>query len=328
MKKAGTRRSREILGNRRSGAGPGPGDSGFWLLASGSLLLALLAVAHLATPVTAQETSIRVTVRLVNVLATVRDASGQLVPSLTKEDFEVLDEGRPSEIRVFARESEMPLAISLLIDVSGSTRKDLKLEQESALRFVRSILRPRDRLSLFAFNDEVIQLTPFTPDVRRIERALRGLRASGGTSMFDAIWHAAGELKGREGRKVIIVISDGGDTTSEVTFHEALEAADAAQAVIYSIVIVPIRGEAGRDIGGEHRLQLFAERTGGRYYLPETAAQLDPVFQAISEELRTQYVLGFYAPQDAETGAYRRVEVRPRNGSFTVQARQGYYLEN
>ncbi len=286
------------------------------------LVLTLL----LTVSAAAQETSLRVTVRLVNVLATVRDARGGLVRELSREDFEVRDEGQARPIYFFGREADLPLSVALLLDISGSTAKDLKFEQESAARFIRSILRPQDRLALFAFNETVTQVTPFTASAARVEQALRAVRAQGGTSLYDAVLLAAEELRKQPGRRVMVLITDGGDTTSTVSFHQALRVAQEAEAVIYSIVVVPIRSEAGRDIGGEHTLYLLSQGTGGRDHTPEAASELDPVFAAIGEELRNQYVLGFYAPADAQPGSYRRIEVRAKNLAFTVQARKGYYL--
>jgi len=276
---------------------------------------------------TAQET-LRVTVRLVNVTATVRGPDGQLARALTREDFEVLDEGQAQAIRVFAREAEVPLSIALLLDISGSTAKDLKFEQDSASRFARSILREQDRIALFPFNDEVTQATAFTSSAIRLEQVLRSVRPGGGTSLFDAIFLAAEQLRKQQGRKVMILVTDGGDTTSHIGFKEALRAAQEADAVLYSIIVVPIRSDAGRDTAGEHALQLLSEGTGGRFYTPENAAQFDPVFAGIADELHTQYVLGFYADPNLAAGGYRRLQVRVLSPGFTVQARKGYYLRD
>ncbi len=289
------------------------------------LPVVLACLVFAGVPSRAQETTIRVDVRLVNVLTTIRDAQGHLVPTLEPGDFQILDEGRPQAIRVFERQSGIPLSIALLLDASLSTGKDLKFEQESANRFIRAILRPQDRISLFRFTHNVTQLAPFTNDAGRLERALRSIRPEGGTSLFDAVYLACDELRRREGRRVLILITDGGDTTSVTDFKGALRAAQEADAVIYSVIVVPIRSESGRDIGGEHALQLLADGTGGRFFTPDTPAELDPVFAAIGNELRTQYVLGFYAPAEEATG-YRRLEVKINRPGFTVQARKGYYL--
>ncbi len=290
----------------------------------------LLSACCLPPAAAAQEVSLRISVRLVSILATVRGADGELAPALTTDDFEVRDEGVPQPIRVFGREADLPLSIALLLDLSGSTAKDLKFEQESAIRFLHSILRPQDRASLFTFTHEVVQVAPFTSSTARLEQAVRAARPQGGTSLFDAIYLASEELRKQPGRRVMVVISDGGDTTSGISFHQALHAAQDADAVIYSVVIVPIRSQSGRDIGGEHALQLLSEGTGGRALTPDSAGQLDPAFASIGQELRTHYLLGFYVGSggalDAAAGAYRRLEVRVKTSGFTVQARKGYYL--
>ena len=290
--------------------------------------LCLLPTAYCQPPIASQTASVKVTVRLVNILTTVRDGSGRLAPGLSKEDFQIYDEGELQQIRVFDREAALPLSVALLLDASLSTAKDLKFEKQSAIRFIRSILRPQDRMALFAVTGVVTQVAPFTASATRLEKAVRRVRPHGGTSLFDAIYLAADELRKQRGRKVMILITDGGDTTSGTDFHAALRSAQEADAVIYSVVIVPIRSEAGRDIGGEHALELLSEGTGGHAFTPDSLAHLDPVFAAISEELRTQYLLGYYASPHWEAGTYRRLEVRAKNPAFTVRARKGYYLRD
>jgi Ca-activated chloride channel family protein len=270
--------------------------------------------------------SIKVEVRLVNILATVKDARGGLVPGLTRDDFVVLEDGRPQQIRVFDRQAGMPLTMALMVDASLSTAKDLKFEQESAVKFLRSLLRSQDRMSLFSFSHDVVQICEFTNDTARLEKAVRGIRPDGGTSLYDAVFLAAQQLKRREGRRVMILVTDGGDTTSTVDFHQALRQAQEADAVIYSVIIVPIPGDAGRNTGGEHSLINLSDGTGGRAFQPRAATDLDPVFRDIESELRTQYVLGFYPQPVRGAQPYRRLEVRTANPAFTVQARKGYYF--
>jgi len=289
-----------------------------------SLALAILLIS--TVPACPQETTVRVTVRLVNVVASVRNTGGELTKGLGKDDFAILDEGQPQSIRVFTAESDVPLSIALLVDASLSTARELKFEQSSAVRFVRSILRTQDRISLFSFSDEVSQLVRFTNDASRIEKGLGAIQPHGATSLYDAIYLVSAELRREKGRKVIILITDGGDTTSSVNFHRALESAQDADAVIYSIVVQPIKNEAFHDIGGEHALYLLSEGTGGRSFTPEVTSQLDSVFAAIGDELRTQYVLAYYVPPNAGAEGYRHIEVRVKKPGFTVQARKGYYL--
>jgi Ca-activated chloride channel family protein len=289
--------------------------------------LALLAAAAAAL---AQEATFRVDVRLVRVLATVKDASGRLVGSLGKEDFTILDNGAPQEIAVFERHTEQPLAVALLLDNSGSTAKDLKYQLESVNRFVKALFgegNPKDALSLFTFNYEVRQLTGFTRSAARIGEALKGVRSQAGTALYDAIYLASQEMEQREGRKVIVVVTDGGDTFSSKDFHAALKAAQMADAVIYSILVMPITSDAGRNIGGENALYTLGQRTGGRVFAPSLGAGLDKAFGDILRELRTQYLLGFY-PKNTPLSAdpFHRLEIRV-TGDLRVSSRNGYYGE-
>ncbi len=274
----------------------------------------------------AQQPTIKVDVQLVNILATVKDARGALIPNLTKDDFVILEEGKPQDIRIFDRTAGTPLAVALLVDSSLSTAKDLKFEQDSAMRFLHSLVEPQDRISIFSFSHDVTQLCDFTPDLLRLERAVRSIHADGGTSLYDAILLASERLKRVEGRRMIILVTDGGDTTSVVDYHQALRAALEADVVIYSVIIVPIPGESGRNTGGEHALITLADGTGGRAFQPRLATDLDPVFRDIEAELRTQYVLGYYPHAVKGAKPYRRLEVRVLNPFFTVQARKGYYF--
>src|SRR5512146_560943 len=186
-----------------------------------------------------QEPTYRVTVRLVNVFTTVTDSHGAPVAGLAKDDFRILEDGIPQTISVFDRESELPLSIALEVDTSPSTERDFKLEIASAKKFVRSILRPVDRLSLFQVTENVDQLTQFTANMKTIDRGIDALRVGPGTSIFDAIFLGAEALMDREGRKVMVLITDGGDTTSKADYQSALRRAQQAEAIVYSIIVVP-----------------------------------------------------------------------------------------
>jgi Ca-activated chloride channel homolog len=278
----------------------------------------------------AQQPTFRVNVQLVRVLATVKDAQGRLVGTLEKNDFRILDNGAPQQIALFERRTEQPLLVSLLIDNSGSTAKDLKYELDSVNRFLRAFFaegNPKDALALYSFNYEVRQLTRFTRSHSRLESSLRGLKSEAGTSLYDAIWLSSEELEKHEGRKVIVVVTDGGDTTSTKDFHAALKAAHLADAVIYSILVVPITNDAGRNIGGEHALATFGERTGGRVFAPSLGAGVDKAFSDILKELRTQYLLGYYPKNVPLTSdPFHKLEIHA-TGDLRVSARNGYYGE-
>jgi Ca-activated chloride channel family protein len=276
----------------------------------------------------AQEPLIRVDVNLVRVIATVKNPAGELVGSLTADDFEIQDNGIPQKVAVFERQTQQPLNVALLMDTSGSTAKDLKLEVQAIERFLRAFFaegNPEDRIAIFTFNYEVKARSTFTRNRRGLERALRGLKGEAGTAVYDAIFLASEALEDRDGRKVMVVVTDGSDTASRTDFHRALKAAHLADAVIYPIVVVPITNDAGRSTGGENALTTMAERTGGRPFFPDVPS-LDTAFVEILRDLRTQYFLGFY-PKDVppSDNPFHRLDVRVRRPGLQVLARNGYY---
>lgn len=299
------------------------------LLATG--LVVGLAALSLASASLAQTPIFRADVRLVRLLVTVKDSTGALVGSLSQDDFEVRDSGVAQTISVFERTTSQPLSISLLVDTSGSTAKDLKYETEAAGRFLRAITREgnaQDSLSLYSFNHDVTQVANFTRDAARIERGLRSLSASAGTSLYDALLLSSERLESRDGRHVIIVISDGGDTTSATDYHGALRALHRADAVLYPIVVIPITSDAGRNIGGENALIQLARSTGGRAFFPGIS-RLDDTFSEILRDLRTQYLLAYYpkALPAAPPRSFRTIEVKPKPPGLRAVSRGGYYEE-
>ena len=211
-------------------------------------------------------TTFKVNVKLVNVFATVTDPDGTPISSLKQDDFQVFEDGKPQQIAVFHRESELPLSIVVAIDTSLSTRGDQKLELESARRFAHAILRPIDGLSLFQFSEIVDQLTPFTADLRVIDKPLTGCIPEPQPPSTTRLYLGSDALLERRGRKVMVVITDGGDTVSKINYQEAVREAQQAEVILYSIIIVPIENSAGRDIGGEHALIQLSRDTGGKYF--------------------------------------------------------------
>jgi Ca-activated chloride channel family protein len=265
-----------------------------------------------------QET-VKVSVKLVSVFATVVDENGAPVGGLKKEDFQLLEDDEPQNIAVFDRESGLPLSIVLAVDTSLSTRKDLKLELESARRFVHSMLRPVDAISLYEFKETVRELAPFTNDLARIDRGIDRMQPSFGTALYDAIYLGGQALEGRQGRKVMVVITDGGDTTSKVKYAEAVRSAQQSEAIVYSIIIVPIAASAGRNTGGEHALIQISADTGGKYYYASDISRLDEAFRQISDELRTQYLLAYYPSRRLSESDFRRIEVLVKHPPSTAQ---------
>ena len=273
----------------------------------------------------------RADVRLVRILATVKDQTGALVGSLDKGDFALTDNGAAQRISIFERHTDQPLSVAVLIDNSGSTAKDLKFETDSVTRFLRVLLKegnPQDAVALYSFNWEIVKQNGFTRSVPAVERSLRALRGEAGTSLYDAILLASRDIEGRQGRKVLVIVTDGGDTTSRSDFQRAAEAAQLADAVIYPVLVVPITNEAGRNVGGENALTTLAERTGGRVFAPSPGAALDQAFDDIIHDLRTQYLLGFY-PQDVPLtkDRFHTLQISLSNPRLQVKARNGYYGE-
>lgn len=276
------------------------------------------------------ETTLRVDVKLVNVFVTVTDAHGAPIGGLAKENFVLKEDGHEQKISVFDKESALPLSIALAIDTSMSTRHDLPLEQSAAKRFAHTILRPVDALSVYGFSQVVREATHgYTADLRHIDESIDHIHLGESTAMYDAIFVVARSLNARKGRKVIVLITDGEDVGSTVAYKEALRAAEEAEALIYSIIIVPIEASAGREIGGEHALIQLSEDTGGKYYYATSAAQLDDAFRKISDELRTQYLLAYYSSQQTSFSEFRRIEVNvtgvPDTPTYRVRHRAGYY---
>jgi Ca-activated chloride channel family protein len=287
--------------------------------------LLLLAPSALA----AQETTLRVDVKLVDVFVNVTDRNGAIVGGLSREDFAVTEDGRPQQIAVFERQSELPLNLTLAIDTSGSVKKDLVEESDAARRFVHAILRPQDQMSLLQFATDVTELAPFTNKVSVIDRGLSRLHSDHATALYDAIVLGSEGLGKKEGRRVLVLVSDGGDTAESSTYRQALESALRHEVMIYSIIDVPIEASAGRDLGGEHALITLAEQTGGKsFYVSEGG--LDKAFAQVSDDLRTQYLIGYY-PHHQEPGLtfHRIVVTVPRAAAqdFNVRHKAGYYAD-
>jgi Ca-activated chloride channel family protein len=284
----------------------------------------------LAATLLAQEPVFKVDVRLVRLLATVKDDSGATVAALKKEDFTVFDNGVKQTISLFERHTSQPLSVAILVDISGSTGKEMKYQTDSVHRFLQALLKegnPDDSASLVTFNWQVQELVPFTRNLRRFGAELRKLRGEAGTSLYDAIYLSSERIQEREGRRVLIVVTDGADTVSSKNYQEALRAAHDADAVVYGILVMPITNEAGRHIAGEHALTGISQSTGGRMFTPGLNA-LDTAFEDILRDLRTQYLIGFYPKNVPLTkDEFHRIEIRVLQPGLRVLCRTGYYGE-
>lgn len=270
---------------------------------------------------------IKIDVNLTLLYATVIHPGGGVDRSLTKEDFELKENGQKQEIAFFSRESELPLRVALLVDSSLSTARDLKFEAEAAIRFFHSVLRPQDAAAIFEFSYDVNQLSSYINDTQTLSKAIKAITPGSATSLYDAIYLASETLKPRKQKKVIIIVSDGADTTSRVEFSDALRAANEAEAIIYSVVIVPIKSEAGRALGGEHALMTISEETGGKAFFPNSIGELDSIYSKISDELRTQYTIGFYSSVSAPSSDFHQINLTTRNPRLRVRTRRGYFAK-
>jgi VWFA-related protein len=316
------------------------------------LLLALLAPA-LPGPAQAQQSvpppeklqePIRVGVNLVNLYATVRDKNKRILTDLTQEDFQVFEDGQAQKTDSFAREMNLPLTFGMLIDTSGSQRQVLPIEQDAADRFLGRVLRKGDLAFVTSFDVDINLLSDFTGErsalIRAIERARINAPGSPlqagpfplpprGTLLYDAIYATCTEkLAGEAGRKALIILTDAMDQGSRKSLEDALETAQRTDAVIHIIGVADYAFYGGRGFGGydgEGYARKLAEQTGGRSIFVNNQKKLEEAFTQISEELRTQYVLGYYPTNRTKDGKFRKVEIKIKRDDTKVLARKGYY---
>ncbi|MEI9813089.1 MAG: VWA domain-containing protein [Acidobacteriota bacterium] len=282
-----------------------------------------------ATLALAQEPTYSTSVTLVRLVVSVKNDQGQVVGDLQKSDFKVFDSGVPQTIQYFEHHTEVPLSVSILIDTSGSTGKDLDYETNAVGKFIRALLRegnPADAVALYSFNHEVTLEASFTRNQGRLENRLGRLKGESGTALYDAIYLASRQVDDRDGRHVLIIVTDGGDTYSKQTFLSALRTAQMAEAIVYPILVTPITNEPGRNLGGEHVLSQLATDTGGRVFEPIQSHQLDQRFAEILRDLRTQYLLG-YTPTGLPPGlpSFHPIRVELNRKELKVSTRNGYY---
>jgi VWFA-related protein len=312
-----------------------------------SALLAQTNPAQQAKPVEDQLPVIRADVDVVSILASVRDKKGALIPNLAKEDFTILEDGKPQPIKYFTRETELPLTIGLLIDVSGSQRNLIQIERSAASQFFAQVLQKKDEAFLISFGEEAELLQDYTGSARLLTSAMNDLRVSSGvgglgpgpvptaggprgTVLYDAVYLAAhDQLQKQVGRKVIVVITDGVDEGSRLRIDDAVMAAQKADAVIYSIEYSDPSAYGGFGWGmgnaGAGALHRMSDDTGGHVYRVDRKNTLDVVFKELQEEMRSQYSIGYTPLNDAKDGGYRKLDIKLANKDLKAQARKGYY---
>jgi VWFA-related protein len=293
--------------------------------------------------------TIKVDVDVVSVLASVRDKKGALVPNLEQSNFTILEDGKPQPIKYFTRETDLPLTIGLLIDVSGSQRNLIQIERDAASQFFSQVLRKKDEAFLLSFGEEAELLQDYTNSAKLLTSAMRDLRVSSGvgglgpgpvptaggprgTVLYDAVYLAANEkLRNEVGRKVLVVITDGVDEGSRLPIKEAIMAAQKADAVIYSIDYSDpsaYGGGWGITLGGgagKPYLNQMSDETGGHVYVVDRRNPLDSVFKQLQDEMRSQYSIGYTPTNDTKDGSYRKLEIKLSNKDLKAQARKGYY---
>jgi VWFA-related protein len=273
-------------------------------------------------------TTIKVPVNEVRVIFTVTDKHGRYIKDLKRNDFRVIDDRKPAaQIRSFRSETDLPLQVGLLIDASNSVRDRFKFEQEAAIEFLNAIIRPRyDKAFVVGF-DAVPEVTQdFTDNTEDLSKGVRGLRAGGGTAMFDALYFACRDKLIKQEqvgsvRRAIILLSDGDDNLSHVTREEGIEMAQRADVIVYTIST----NISGMKSGGDKVLQRIADATGGRAFFPFQIRDVSDAFVSIQDELRSQYAMAYKPADFAADGRFRTIEISTQEKGLRVRTRKGYY---
>ena len=306
-----------------------------WGIALGAALSALPQEPSQQAPV------IRTQVNLVNLFVTVRDKSKRIVTDLKQDDFKVSEDGQPQQIAFFSKEVTLPITLALLLDTSGSEQYMLPSIQDAGGRFIERVLRKGDEALVMSFDSDVDLLSDFTDDRGQIDRAIRkarinvpsagsignnpgpiGSRQITGTALYDAIYLACNEkLNTEAGRKAIVIVTDAQDEGSKVRLEEAIEAAQRTDTVVH-ILLVADPHFGGGNGGVAHKI---TDETGGRTISVNSEKHLAEAFDQISEELRSQYTLGYYPTNAAHDGKFRKIKVDMSNHDLKVLARKGYY---
>src|SRR5712691_613576 len=295
--------------------------------------------------------TLKVNVDVVQLFFNVKDKHGALIPNLTKDNFEIIEDGKPQTIKYFKAESDLPLTLGILIDASGSQKHVLGIEQEVGGSFLESTLRPRDMASVFSFDVDVNLLQDFTGSVSRLRKALNDVKINSGTGacanlpglgggpipcpstgprgtvLYDAVYVASHDAFAQEvGRKAMILLTDGEDQGSRLKIRDAIEAAQKADAICY-VLLIADRGFYG--FGGFHGDFEMKKLTQEIFFFKLKAAyeieKLRQAFDQISQELRSQYNAGYVPTNTTRDGSFRKVEIKPNKGDYKIQARNGYY---
>jgi len=297
-----------------------------------------------------EEKVLKVDVDVVNLFFTVREKKGGLIGNLNKEDFTISEDGKQQTIKYFTRENDLPLTIGLLVDVSGSQAHLIEVERSAASQFFSRVLRPKDMAFLISFGSDAELLQDYTNSTKLLKAGLNSLRVNSdvsgaggnsgpvptasrphGTVLYDTVYLAShDQLAGQVGRKALVIITDGVDQGSRYKIEQAIEQAQKADAIVYSIYYFDNRAYGGFGGGGEGSLKKMSEETGGRVMKVDNKNSLQSIFDQISQELRSQYSIGYTPTNASSNGGFRRVElhVPQREKEVKVQVRKGYYAAN
>jgi VWFA-related protein len=290
---------------------------------------------------------IKVDVDLVSVLASVRDKHGAFINNLTKDDFQIYEDGKLQTVKYFSRETDLPLTIGMLVDVSASQQNLIEIERSAASQFFNQVIKKKDQAFLISFGSDSELLQDLTNSVRLLQRGLDGLKLNAGfsgvhpstipgadrphgTVLFDAVYLAASDRLVHEvGRKVMVLITDGGDQGSKVSWQKATEAAQKTDSVIYSVYYVDpgfyYRGGFSMGGGDKGVLKKMSDETGGHVYEVDRRHTLNNVFDELQQEMRSQYAIGYQPTNSGKDGSYRKIEIKMKDKDLKIQARKGYY---
>ena len=303
------------------------------------VVLSYLCVASLAAglALAAPPGQIRVQVNLVNLFATVRDKHKAIVTGLKQDDFQIYEDGQLQEISNFSTESNLPITLGLLIDTSGSETYMLSAEKDAGSRFLGRVLRKGDLAMVMSFDLDVDLLADFTDDRGRLDRAINRAQINapssvmpgplprsggGGTNFYDAVYLAAHDkLADEAGRKAIVVLTDAEDTGSKLRLQDAIEAAQRTDTVVHILLVAA-------DGGDESVARRITDETGGRTIIVRSQKNLEQAFDQISEELRSQYTIGYVPTNKKHDGSYRKIKAEMKNKDYSVLTRRGYYAPN
>ena len=295
------------------------------------------------------EPTIKVQVALVNILFSVHNKKGGLIGNLNKDDFTIYEDGQKQEIKYFTRETDLPVTLGLLIDVSRSQMNLISIEQSAASQFFDEVIRPKDLAFVISFGSDADLLQDYTSSHKLLQHALSDLKVNSdvgglqpgpvptasnprGTILYDAVYLAANDqLHGQVGRKALVLITDGDDQGSRYDIRQAIEAAQKADAIVYSIYYVDhgfyMQNGFGLTFGGggEGMLKRISDETGGRVFKVSSKNTLHDVFVQLQDEMRSQYAISYSPTNNVRDGSFRRIEIRTENKDYKVQARKGYY---